>query len=92
MGPGGTGNLKDALYANLEEINKKSSDVVKDPGATKKIPWSGDDLRTEANLKSSNEYTTVGDLQKGVIEFLEEKTATTGSRLGLGDFVKLRRY
>jgi len=92
MGPGGAGNLKDTLYANLEEINKQDSSVVKNPGAAVKVPWSGDDLRTEANLKSSQKYTTVGDLQKGVIEFLEEKTGTTGSRLGLGDFVKLRRY
>ncbi|MEI8025227.1 MAG: hypothetical protein WCI18_02655 [Pseudomonadota bacterium] len=90
MAPGGAGNLKDALYANLEEIDKRDSSVVKDPGGTN-VTWSGDDLRTEGNLKSSNSSTRLGDLQRGVIEFLEEKTGTTGSRKGLGEFVKLRR-
>lgn len=91
MAPGGAGNLRDALYANLEEIDKRDSSVVKDPGATSNVTWSGDDLRTEGNLKSSNSFTKLGDLQRGVIEFLEEKTGTTGSRKGLGEFVKLRR-
>jgi hypothetical protein len=91
MGPGGPTQLKDALYGNLEEIDKQDSLVVRNPGSITNVAWSGDDLRTESNLKSAASTVTVADLQKGVIEYLEEKTGVSGSRLGLGDFVKLRR-
>jgi hypothetical protein len=90
MGPGGPGGLKDALYSNMVEINKADSRVVTNPGGTANVIWSGEDLRTEANLPA-NAPATVGDLQRGVIEFLEEKTQKSGSRVGLGNFVKLRR-
>jgi hypothetical protein len=74
----------------MVEINKADSRVVTNPGGTANVIWSGEDLRTEANLPA-NAPTTVGDLQRGVIEFLEEKTSKSGSRVGLGNFVKLRR-
>jgi len=89
MGPGGDGGLKDALYANMDEINKAGSKVVKNPGSTS-LAWNTDDLKSEKGLVL-NRATKVGDLQAGVIEFLEEKTGKTGSRNGLS-YVKLRRY
>jgi hypothetical protein len=90
MGPGGPGGLKDSLYSNMVEINKSNSSLVTNPGGTANVIWSGEDLRTEANL-AAKAPTTLGDLQRGVIEFLEEKTQKSGSRVGLGNFVKLRR-
>lgn len=95
MGPRGAGMLDDGIYATMAEINKPGSNQVKNmaiAGAEK--PWE-DGLKTDAGVAAVNKVPTTGDVQMGVVEFLESKTGKTarqGLPSGDGAFVKLKRF
>lgn len=94
MAPKGAGNLTDMLYANGASIDQASSGPVKDmAAAASAMAWDVDGLK-ESDGSNSTEVPTTGDVQLGVIEFLEEKTGKK-ARGGLsgadGRFVKLKR-
>ena len=82
MGPGGTGGLADAFYANNAEWNKMDSTVLRDLAAeTAQIPWDGDDgLRTKGGAKLPRAVASVGDVQMGVVQFLEDAVQLNARR------------
>jgi hypothetical protein len=96
MGPKGSGMLTDALYANMAAINQSTSPVILDPGApTSAMAWDTPGLSEgDGSASPSSAVPTTGDVQLGVVEFLEGQ-AGVKARSGLtgtdARFVKLRR-
>ncbi len=97
MGPGGAGNLADALNANLTELDKPDG-VVRDLAAENaQLAWnSGDGIRAKGGtrLDGAAAIPSVGDVQMGVAQFLEDKTGID-ARGGVGAedarFARLKR-
>lgn len=96
MGPRGPGLLDDALYANMNAINQTQGQVVEDmaAGASAK-PWDVEGLKTKAGANATaTTVPTTGDVQMGIVEFLEEQTSKSvrGDLASSdGSFVKLKR-
>lgn len=97
MGPGGSGGLKDHLYANTTALNNPSDAFNADPnrgsanstGVGLKYYENGE-LISEAGNVVKDEYADVAGVLNGLVKHIEEKTkvgnSTTG---GLGNYVKL---
>ncbi len=94
MGPKGTGMLADELYFNKAATDIATSTAVKDMAAgTSAMKWDMDGFMS-ADGSKADDVPSTGDVQMGVVEFLEEQTGTN-ARAGLtgtdGRFVKLKR-
>lgn len=95
IGPRGAGMLDDALYATMAEINKPgSTQVINMAAAGAEKPWE-EGLYSDGGIAVTNRPPSSGDVQMGVVEFLESKTgakARQGLPSGDGAFVKLKRF
>jgi hypothetical protein len=94
MGPGGAGGLKDKLYANMEAINGSTGASVADPAAASAAMKWADGLMDAGGAKDANGVPRSGDVQMGVVEFLEEvrgQNVRSGVSSDEGRFVKLAR-
>ncbi len=96
MGPKGPGMLDDQLYANKAMINQTKNDIIANPAQPNAaVPWDVDGLKEADGSASANTVVpNTGDVQLGVIEFLESQSSVK-ARVGLsgpdGRFVKLKR-
>jgi len=96
LGPKGTGLLGDQLYANNGIINQSSNSAIKDMASeAAALPWNMDALKeADGSKAASNVVPSTGDVQLGLVEFLEGQTGVK-ARAGLsgadGRFVRLTR-
>lgn len=96
LGPKGASLLDDQLYANKAMINQTKNDVIANPAQpTAAVPWDVAGLVEADGAAAANTVVpNTGDVQLGVIEFLESQTGIK-ARAGLtgvdGRFVKLKR-
>jgi hypothetical protein len=96
LGPKGSGMLDDQLYANKAMINQTKNPIIADPASPEAaVPWDVDGLKeADGSAAASTVVPNTGDVQLGVIEFLESQTgvkARTGFTGPDGRFVKLKR-
>ena len=97
MAPKGTGMLGDALYADMKSINEPGSSIVQDSAAlTSAGNWGLADTLKDVDGKdaAAGVKPSTGDVQMGIVDFLEEKTGrSVRKQLGAdGSFVKLKRF
>lgn len=96
LGPKGTGLLDDALFFNKAAVDSPDSTAVKDMAAAgAAMAWDMDGLKNaDGTAAAATAIPTTGDVQMGLVEFLEEQTGKK-ARVGLsaadGGFVKLKR-
>jgi hypothetical protein len=94
MGPKGAGLLDDKLFWNEEAMNVLSNATIQNPAlAASASPWTVDGLKNADGTALSSVPTT-GDVQMGVVEFLEGVSGVNARKnLSSGDarFVKLAR-
>jgi len=94
LGPKGPGLLDDQLYANMGLINQSTNAVLKDTGLkSSAVAWDVDGLKA-ADGTAANAVANTGDVQMGIVEFLEQQTGlkARGSLSAAdGMFVKLKR-
>ncbi|MCX6130101.1 MAG: hypothetical protein NTX25_13680 [Proteobacteria bacterium] len=96
LGPKAPGMLDDQLYANRALINQSSNAVIKDmAAATAALAWDVEGLKEANGTNATGDMVpSTGDVQLGIIEFLEGQTGVQ-ARKGLsgtdGRFVKLKR-
>jgi hypothetical protein len=96
MGPSGPGMLADALYADMTAIQSENSSIVTDPGnRSAGGNWTQTDAFKDVNgLDMPKDIApTTGDVQMGVVDFLENQTGISVRKsLGVdGSYVKLKR-
>lgn len=97
MGPKGAGMLDDALSAPMSALNSPDPDILffKGTGDAVNLPWDGTDgtrgLRDSAGAVTANMPANIGDIQNGVIDFLESRLNKSVRTPALGSFVKLKR-
>ena len=94
MGPKEAGLLDDKLYCNKAAIDVESNTVIKDMAAPGSVmAWDVDGL-TEKDGTKSKASPTAGDVQMGVVEFLEQVSGVDARKdlpAADGRFVKLQR-
>ena len=97
LAPKGAGGLSDVFYGNVEAYDQVSGPLVVAPGELTEdsklvLPWTVDGLMSDEMVSAKKQkYTTVGDFQLGVAEFLAEKNGVEKPVAGQGYFVKLKR-
>jgi hypothetical protein len=96
MGPKGAGMLTDALYGNMAAINDATSPMCTNPGTKAgQLSWDTAGLsEADGTASAAGTLPTTGDVQLGLVEFLEGQTgvkARTGLTGADGRFVKLKR-
>lgn len=105
MGPGGSGNLKDYLYANKTAVNDPKDTFVADPneGGNKASNSPGltdngaglrlyDDksLRSFGGFPVTDSYAKVADFLHGVLRHIESKRGLASTTQGLDSYVKIQ--
>jgi len=94
MGPKEAGLLDDKLFCNFAAINSESNNVIKDMAApNSNMAWDVDGLTEKDGIKSTSKPNT-GDVQMGVVDFLEQVSGVQVRKdlnASDGRFVKLHR-
>lgn len=96
MGPKGPGLLDDQLCHNAQAFGQTGGPVVTDPAAENAaVAWTtGDGLKGKGGNALSGRVADMGDVQMGVVEFLEEKSgvkARTNLVEDAARYAKLKR-
>ncbi len=96
MGPGGTGRLKDHLYADMAAVNSQADPFRADPnsgnvgmtGTGQRMP-SGNVVANEAGATIA-EHMTTGAFLTGLVRHLEQVRSVAPTTAGLGKFVRIQ--
>lgn len=93
MGPAGNGLLTDALYGNQNALEGSSSSLISnfgvEPSNREELIWS--EGLVDSSGSPISESVNTGNLQAGVVEFLQSQVGTGVDLKSLGNRVKLKR-